>query len=471
MKHSNVPTPFIPENSIEGRILEKYGLSPQDAQFMTTVRTGQLTLVTIQLVAQYPPCPDCGNHHPHILNYSNRKINMDLVIGDECRLIYRQRRYHCPHCGRSYKEGSPFTFKTQRLSKEKVLQILDELKHHTETFSSVANKFNVSATTVQNLFDQFVSIPDHRPLPKVLLIDEVYAFHSTYSDYVCMFLDGITLNPIDLLPSRRKVDLLNYFKKYPLKEREKVKYFCSDMYKAYQEAARVLFPNAVIAIDRFHVTQLFSRAAQKVRIRIMNGQNSLDRKNNYSILKNHYRLLTVSRNTRVQSEAGHKRQVRIFDPLAVKKYSPVFDRKVNSAEILEAMLAIHPDLETVRELADRFEELFKRYKSPQEAARPLHRFIQDLKNSGIGEMITVGETMEEFRKQILNSYTTVAEYWEVNPKNGFVEKRERKLTSSLIENKNRMIKIIKNNANGYKNWDRFRNRVLWCLIKDIPLHE
>lgn len=460
----------VPENSLEGRILDKYGLSPKDVESMSTTRTGELTLVTIQLSAAYPACPSCAHPHPHVYNYSPKKINMDLIAGDKCFLIYRQRRYRCPQCGRSYLETSPFTFKKQRIAKEKVLDILNCLKSPTETFSSAARRFNVSPTTVQNLFDQFVCVATHRSLPEVLLIDEVHAFHSEFSEYVCMFLDGRTLEPVDLLPTRRKADLLDYFRQYPPEEREKVRYFSSDMYKVYQEAARVLFPNAVIAIDRFHVAQLFSRQAQKVRIRIMNGQSGPERRKNYSLLKNHNNLLTVSRNTRVEAMEGSSvRYVKIFDPMAARKYSPILQRKVNSAGLLQAILEIHPDLVTTRKLADQFEELFKRYKSPKEAARPLHRLIQALKASGITELISVGETMDSYRQQILNSFTTTEEYWVVDPKDGSADKYEKKLTSSLIENKNRIVKIIKNNANGYRNWKRFRNRVLWCLIKDLPL--
>ena len=37
------------------------------------------------------------------------------------------------------------------------------------------------------------------------------------------------------------------------------------------------------------------------------------------------------------------------------------------------------------------------------------------------------------------------------------------LIRSFIENRNKIIKCIKNNANGYTNWPRFRNRVMYVL--------
>ncbi|MBF0579209.1 hypothetical protein IM774_05330 [Erysipelotrichaceae bacterium RD49] len=45
------------------------------------------------------------------------------------------------------------------------------------------------------------------------------------------------------------------------------------------------------------------------------------------------------------------------------------------------------------------------------------------------------------------------------------------MTSSMIENRNKLVKQIKNNANGYTNWPRFRNRVLYVLNKTPYLLE
>ena len=41
-----------------------------------------------------------------------------------------------------------------------------------------------------------------------------------------------------------------------------------------------------------------------------------------------------------------------------------------------------------------------------------------------------------------------------------------RMNNAIIENRNAIIKCIKKNANGYTNWDRFRNRVLYVLDAD-----
>ena len=40
---------------------------------------------------------------------------------------------------------------------------------------------------------------------------------------------------------------------------------------------------------------------------------------------------------------------------------------------------------------------------------------------------------------------------------------EEKMTNAIIENKNAIIKCVKKNANGYTNWERFRNRIMYVL--------
>lgn len=462
---------YIPKNSLEGLVLDKYGLSTEQVQQMNTVRRKNAVFMTVTLKPDYPPCPDCGCDSPHIYRYNEKKIITDLLPGDKSYFIFRQRRYKCPECGRSYQENCPFTFHDMRISQETILLILDELKIHTETFSSVARRHHISPATVMNIFDRFVQIPTHRKLPEVLLIDEVYSFQSEHTGYVCVLLDGRTLEPVDVLPSRRKDVLIQYFSQYSLEERRKVKYFCSDMYDTYQEVAKALFPDAIVAVDRFHVAQLFNKNVQNVRIRIMKGyspQGGGKKAQSYSLLKNHSDLLTVNSHEKVNS-CRNQGKVSIFSQDAAKTWSKTLNKKVSPAELLERITQIHPDLKAVRELTNSFEDLFARYSTSKAAAKPLNRLIARMRESGIEEMMNCAATLVKYRQGILNSYTTTEVYWMVSHHDGRVHRKEKKLTSSLIENRNRIIQIIKNNANGYTNWSRFRNRVLWVLVDNIPL--
>lgn len=75
---------------------------------------------------------------------------------------------------------------------------------------------------------------------------------------------------ITILDNRRQTTIRNYFLKYPLKVRQKVRFIMMDMSGAYIPLARRLFPNAEIIIERFHIIQYLGRAFLKIRIAIMN---------------------------------------------------------------------------------------------------------------------------------------------------------------------------------------------------------
>ena len=51
----------------------------------------------------------------------------------------------------------------------------------------------------------------------------------------------------------------------------------------------------------------------------------------------------------------------------------------------------------------------------------------------------------------------------INNDTGEVEIDPKHISNAIIENRNKVIKAIKHNANGYTNWERFRKRVLYVL--------
>lgn len=48
----------------------------------------------------------------------------------------------------------------------------------------------------------------------------------------------------------------------------------------------------------------------------------------------------------------------------------------------------------------------------------------------------------------------------------FIYVNGRRLSNGIMESRNATVKKIKNNANGYKNFPRYRNRCLYVMNKD-----
>lgn len=69
-------------------------------------------------------------------------------------------------------------------------------------------------------------------------------------------------------------------------------------------------------------------------------------------------------------------------------------------------------------------------------------------------MRTVGIMMENWEKEIINS---------------FIRINSKRLSNGPMELENGRISKIMSDANGYSNFERFRNRVMFGLNKDEPM--
>ena len=76
--------------------------------------------------------------------------------------------------------------------------------------------------------------------------------------------------------------------------------------------------------------------------------------------------------------------------------------------------------------------------------------ITDKKISNIQEILKLKKTLINWSQEIINSFT-------------FIDGR--RITNGIMESKNGIAKEIKNNAKGYKNFLRYRNRCLYCMNK------
>ena len=162
------------------------------------------------------------------------------MLGRQSIIKYRARRYICSKCGKTFLEHNCFSHDRQRVSVAVIDRIMNDLKLPNETFTSIANRYGLSPTTVQNIFDRHCCI-GRIELPEYILIDENYAFHSKRlkSKYICVMMDFKKRSVFEVLESRRRTTLSDYFFKIPLTERKKVRAICSDMYDVYRDTCKI----------------------------------------------------------------------------------------------------------------------------------------------------------------------------------------------------------------------------------------
>ncbi len=430
----------------------------------------------IRLVRKPHHCPICDFETSTIKGYTSKKILHSLTTHAPCFIDYEARRYVCPVCKKTFYESNPFSFKNMKISALTVYNVLRDLKKVNETFSSVANRFGISDTAVAYIFDSHVHV-SRKTLPSYLLIDEVYAMANQDGNYVCMLVDFISGNTVDILPTRKKLDLLSYFRNIPMEERKNVKLVSIDMWYTYKDVCKSIFPNCNIAIDRFHLFQDFNRRITNIRIRAMNANRPYHstkkadmtvaqleeetlKSNRYYLLKKFNWLLMKNTNDTIETEmcTGEIKKTYFLDPNIKKRFNRKLQRYTNYYDIYHMILDSDESLVKCMNIKYDFDMFFEKA-TKDTAPKSLDRIISNLKESGINDLIEFAKTLTNWRSEIINSFIPIE-------KNG----TQTHIHSGIIEQRNRVIKQLKMNSNGFRNFHRFRNRALYVLNPDATYY-
>lgn len=352
----------------------------------------------------------------------------------------RKADHLCPVCGKVFPERNPFAIPGRRISKYTILRVMNMLKDPRVTFAMAAKEASVSVTTAERIFDAHVGISS-MPLPDILCMDEVYAVKYHQKVYACVLADFKSSQIYDLLPDRKKYTLAKYFSSISRDTRKTVKYVSMDMWDTYRDIASVYLPDAKICVDSFHVIALINRAFTKVRIRLM---NSFDRKSEeYYLLKKYTWLLNKA-----------YREIPSNQKLYVPKYIPDIGRKhILARELVNLMLEFDPELEVAYMLKEDYLDI-NRDATEDDIEGRLDHYIKDLKIFSVPEFRTVAGSLSKWHNEIINSFDRVD---------------GRRISNGPVESINSRIQLLKASAAGYRNFDRFRKRVLYSLNKNSSI--
>ena len=225
------------------------------------------------------------------------------------------------------------------------------------------------------------------------------------------YTDLETGKVIDILRTRYKHDLYDYFKRYPREERAKVHYFVSDMYQTYADIAKTWFPNATYIIDKYHWVRQVSFAFERVRKDVQKKFSKSHR-----IYFKHSRMLLLKRWKELTDE--QKQQVNVM------LYA--------SAELSTAYFLKEQLYKIIHEVpAEKFEE-------------SLRSWIEDAHGSDIEPFVKCALTYRHWFSPIVQSL-------------------QHKYTNGFTEGCNNKIKVLKRISYGLQNFIRFRSRILYLF--------
>lgn len=217
--------------------------------------------IHIELPVKEQTCPHCKAKTTKIKDYRTQIIKDVPMRFKTTLLSYRKRRYQCKQCGKTFYEKAYFLPKRARKTTRVTEFIVDRLKTK-QSMKDIAKDADLSVNTVSRLLPPLAVSAKH--LPEVLCIDE-FKGNTGYYKYQVSLMDGKTKKQIDIIECRYKTHLLDYFNKFSLEERKKVKYVVTDLWKTYKDLANTYFPNAKVVADKFHFVRYATEAVDIVR--------------------------------------------------------------------------------------------------------------------------------------------------------------------------------------------------------------
>ena len=244
---------------------------------------GDHYLVQVKGTGEPQQCPECTSlfFHKH---GTQKQSYMDTPMhGKRVLLEIARQRYKCQDCGKTFFEPLP-CMDSKRQATGRLISYIEQ-RCMQETFVALAREVGVDEKTVRYVFDDYVIRKKSEvqfKTPEILGIDEVKIIGS----YRAMLTNIDRLSVFDMLPSRMKVSLLDYFDALP--EKQNVHTLVMDTWGPYRQIGRKIFPGKLIVVDKFHVVRMANDGLERVRKRI---RKSLDYKTRIKLKDDRFTLL------------------------------------------------------------------------------------------------------------------------------------------------------------------------------------
>ncbi|MBE3568734.1 MAG: ISL3 family transposase [Bacillales bacterium] len=382
-------------------------------------RSGEV-LIYVEMERKSHRCPKCGQKTNRVHDYRWQKIKHLKWFERMTYIWYKRRRYVCT-CGKRFSEKNTFVKRYQRTSNE-WNQAVAIRSITGKTFKEVGDIYGTSSTTVIRRFDRLAQteVKQVESLPPVIAMDE-YKGDTKEGKYQVIIADGVTKQPLDILPNRKKKTIKRYLQKYG----HQVQVVIMDMSPSFKAAVQDALGKPVIVADRFHFSRYIYWALDRVRRRVQNSFHEYDRKK-------------------------CKRMKHIF-------YKHSKDLTEQEKWYLERYLSMSKELQEAYKLKELYQEWFTKAKmiGKEQIAKvkqELEAFYQKVEELGILEMMKAIKTLQNWQTEILNSFV-------YDQSNGF------------LEGINNTTKVLKRNGYGFRNFKRFRAKILLVhKYKGIGVH-
>jgi len=362
-------------------------------------------------------CPLCNRRGKIIRAFEQPRIWRDVpVCGRLVFLVYSPREINCRKHGR-IQENIPWAAQHARVTYRFEYSLLSYCS--TMTQKAASELLKISTSTLSDIL--------HRTITRVrnghrirglthIGIDEIsYCKGRKYATIVYDLKRSCVLW-VGMGKGRETIDRF-FAEELSEHQRKQIVAGCCDMGQAYIGAIEHWCPNATLILDRFHIVKALNAAVDEVRKQQWRLANKTDR----ITLKGLRWLLYRHPSTRNDED--------------VKRLKSLYmngNRRIYRAWVL----------------SDEFEQFWD-FKDQSEAADFLDNWCQTADKSRLEPIKDFVKTIRKHRNRLLP----------------FVKSR---LTNAIAEGLNRMIKIVKNRASGFRTLNAFSD-MIYLTVGDVDI--
>jgi transposase len=364
-------------------------------------------------------CPECGRRGRIVRQTTEFRQWEDITLmGMKVLLWYTPKEIDCPTHGR-LQEAIPWAPAYSRITYRLEWRLCALCQIMTQ--KAAAEILKMAPSTLSDQLHRIITrVRDGHKIRGVttLGVDEISFLKGRKFATLAYDLDRSHVLWVGRGKGRETID--RFFNECLSKgQKARILWASCDMSRAYTEAIKHHCPNATLVIDRFHVVKALNQAVDEVRKDEWRALDTDGRK----AIKGLRWLLSMHSSNRTK---GH---TRFLNSLRNS------NRRIHRAWVLK----------------DEFERIWN-YSYRASAEKFLKRWITAALRSRI-------PSLRQFVGTVRNHFDNIVAF------------TDRNLTNAVGEGLNRIVKIVKNRASGYRNLDNFADMIFLTVGDlDIPAH-
>ena len=352
-------------------------------------------------------CPHCLNKRQVINQTYERQVRDLPITGKAVYLHLQQRQFYCPDCDRYFNERFSFFDPKRTMTRRYERHVYECCK--ASTILNISVQENLVWQTVNEICQRGARKEiDGRPSVEVRVVgmDEI-AIKKGHRDFATVIVDLERVEIIDILEYREQAKLIEYFKSKGTAWCEGIEVFCSDMWQGFINTAKAVFPQATLAVDRFHFFSYLNKAVDSHR-------------------------KSLRRQFKDKEEFKRLKWALLKNP---ENLTPTQKDKLDRA-FLQA-----PELKLIYDHKEKFRAIFNQHLTRKQGEIELNKWMEEAK---------------KMKNKHLNNFLYMLNDWKEYVLNYFIHR----FTTSVIEGINNSIKTVKRMGYGFRNFANFKQRVL-----------